>query len=123
MNIGERIRIIRKDKKMNQTEFGECLGLSTAGISLIEKGNARATERTIRDVCREYSVSYEWLTEGTGEMYVRPVESKEMLILSFAEVISEYPAVYEMAKIASAHMTADDWKRINELFSIIGGES
>ena len=121
MNIGERIRIVRKDKKLTQTEFGETIGLSTAGISLIEKGTSRATERTIRDICREYSVSYEWLTEGTGEMYVRPVESKEMLILSFAEIISEYPAVYEMAKLASAHMTADDWKRINELLGVIGG--
>ena len=44
-----------------------------------------------------------------------------MLVLAFAEIISEYPAVYEMAKIASEHMTADDWKRINELFKIIGG--
>ena len=121
MNVGERVRIVRKDKKMNQTEFGEGVGLSAAGISLIEKGTTRATERTIRDICRVYSVSYEWLTDGTGEMYERPVESKEMLVLSFSEIISEYPAVYEVVKQAAAHMTADDWKRVNELLSLIGG--
>ena len=44
-----------------------------------------------------------------------------MLVLEFAEVLANYPAVYETAKIASRHMTADDWRRINNFLEEIGG--
>ena len=115
MTVGERVKIIRKDLKMTQESFGENLSLSAASISQIESGAIRLTERTARSICKEYSVNHEWLMNGNGEMYSQKKESQEMLVLEFAEILSKYPAIYETAVIASRHMTADDWKRINEL--------
>ncbi len=114
MTVGERIRVIRKDLKLNQGDFGERVGLSAASISLLEKDTTTITERVARDICRVYGISRSWLLDGTGEMR-EATESLEELSLSFTELISEYPAIRTVAKLASKHMTADDWKRVNEL--------
>ena len=121
MTVGERVRIVRKDLRLTQEEFGETLSLSAASISQIESGVIRLTERTARSICKEYNVDHDWLITGVGEMYSQKNESQEILVLEFAEVLSKYPAIYETAKIASRHMTADDWKRINSLLEEIGG--
>ena len=121
MTIGERVRVLRKVSNMTQEEFGNALSLSAASISQIESGLVRLTERTARSICKEFGVSHEWLLTGEGEMVSPEKESQEFLVLEFAEVLAKYPAVYETAKIASRHMTADDWKRINDLLEEIGG--
>ena len=121
MTTGERIRVIRKNLKLTQEEFGSALSLSAASISQIESGVVRLTERTARGICKEYGVNSDWLQTGEGEIFAKKQESHEMLVLEFSEVLSKYPAVYEMAKIASRHMTADDWQRINNLLEEMGG--
>lgn len=121
MTIGERVRVVRKELKMNQTEFAERLNLSTATVSLIEKNNIQLTERNLRDICRVYSVSREWLVDGIGDMHEK-AESINDLALSFTELLSDYPGILEMAKLASKHMNLDDWKRINEIFTKVVGE-
>ena len=121
MTVGERVRVLRKTAKMTQEEFGNILSLSAASISQIESGVVRLTERTTRSICKEFGVSREWLLTGEGVMISPEKESQELLVLEFAEVLSKYPAIYETAKIASRHMTADDWKRINDLLVEIGG--
>ena len=112
MTVGERVRIVRKELKMTQAEFGERIGLGLAAISLIEKGNV--TERNIRNICSAYGIRRSWLVDGVGEMH-EATESIEELSLSFTELLSEYPAILALAKLASKHMTVDDWKHINEI--------
>lgn len=121
MTIGERVRVLRKTLKLTQEQFGDALSLSAASISQIESGVVRLTERTTRGICNEYGVSRNWLLSGNGEMFSPKQDTSEMLVLEFAEVLEKYPAVYEMAKIASRHMTADDWQKINNLLEEMGG--
>ena len=121
MTTAERVRILRKDLKLSQEEFGKRLGLSVASISMIEKGTARLTQRNINSICSEFNANLDWLINGQGDMYKERIESQEMIVLEFAEILQRYPAVFEMAKVASRHMTADDWARLNELLEKIGG--
>ena len=121
MTVGERVRIVRKTLGLTQKGFGERLSIVASSISLIESGTVRMTERTARSICREFGINREWLLNGEGEMYDQKEESASMLVLEFADLLQKYPSVYEMAKLASKHMTADDWKRINDLFEMIGG--
>lgn len=37
MTLGDRINFVRKDNKMNQSEFAKTLGISQAHVSKIEK--------------------------------------------------------------------------------------
>ena len=66
---GERIRFLRKNLGLTQTQFGEKVSLKQAVIGQIENDQRSATPRFIRDVCREYNVNEEWLTTGSGEMF------------------------------------------------------
>lgn len=121
MTIGERIRIARKELHMTQGIFGEKIGLSAATISQIEKGIVKTTERTIRDLCRVYGLSRNWLVDGVGEMY-EETESLDDLSFSFTELLANYPGILAMAKLASKHMTVEDWRRLNELIEKVVSE-
>lgn len=70
MTIGERIRLVRKETGLNQTDFGEKVGLRQSSLGQIESGVRNATDRTIFLICEKYGVLEEWLRNGTGEMFV-----------------------------------------------------
>lgn len=70
MSIGERILAIRKEKKLSQEAFGEKLGVTGAAVSRVEKGERGASEQMKRSVCREFGVSYMFLIDGEGEMFI-----------------------------------------------------
>lgn len=66
----ERIKAIRKQAKLSQTEFAGRLGLTQNYVSLIESGQRTPADRTIGDICREFGISKDWLLTGDGEMRV-----------------------------------------------------
>ncbi|OUO65684.1 hypothetical protein B5F55_16795 [Anaerotruncus colihominis] len=70
LTIGERIRLIRKETGLNQTDFGEKVGLRQSSLGQIESGVRNATDRTIILICEKYGVREEWLRNGTGEMFL-----------------------------------------------------
>lgn len=69
MTIAERIKKIRKDTKLNQTDFGTKVGISGSQQGCIETGARKATDRYLNDVCRVFNVNMAWLTHNEGEMY------------------------------------------------------
>lgn len=71
--LGERVRQIRADMGLTQSAFSEKIGLKQNSIALIESGARNTTEPVLRAICREFNVSYIWLTEGIEPM--RPPQS------------------------------------------------
>lgn len=65
-DIIDRLKIIRKDKKMNQAEFGEQIGVSRDVISNIELRRVQPKELFINTVCKTYNVDPDWLLNGEG---------------------------------------------------------
>ncbi len=64
-----RIRELRKQVLgMTQKDFSAKLGLSENFIWQIEKGEREPSDRTISDICREFSISENWLRTGEGDM-------------------------------------------------------
>jgi len=66
----ERIKQLRKALGLNQTDFGEKIGISASGISKFEAGLTNPAESTIKLICATYNVDYRWLTTGQGEMFL-----------------------------------------------------
>ncbi len=66
MTIGERIKLLRKELKMNQAEFGQRIGLKQAAIGLYENGNRSVSEQSITLISQVYQVRAEWLRTGEG---------------------------------------------------------
>lgn len=68
INIKNRIKKIRNDLNLSQTKFAEQLAVSRSAICKMESGENFPSEQTIKLICKEFNISYLWLTEGIGEM-------------------------------------------------------
>ena len=85
----ERLKQIRKSKKLSQRDFGDKINLSQNHISSLESGARTITPRIISDVCEVFNVNREWFITGNGEMFkdelekynIADPEIKEMLRL------------------------------------------
>lgn len=75
--IGERIKHIRKELKLNQSNFGKSVGVSAPLIVALEKGQRIPTERTKNDIIRVYNVNPEYLESGTEPMFLQEPRQRE----------------------------------------------
>lgn len=73
MEVYERIKELRKNTlKMSQAAFGERLGVNRDVINNIENNRLSRPEQKLsllKLICKEFSVSEEWLLNGNGEMF------------------------------------------------------
>lgn len=74
-----RLKSIRKESKMTQKAFAEKLGLSENLVYMMEKGDRTITERTIKDICREFNISESWLRYGIEPKYQEPADDLTQL--------------------------------------------
>lgn len=76
METYERIKELRKNHlKLSQAAFGEKLGVNRDVINNIENNRLAKPDQKlslIKLMCKEFSVSEEWLLNGSGSMYVEP---------------------------------------------------
>lgn len=82
--IKERIKEIRKINKLSQKAFGELLGVSRDVVTNIEYGRVKPKTLLINHICQVFNVNKEWLINGTGDMYIVPLDT-----LKQAKVIAE----------------------------------
>lgn len=68
--MNERLKILRKELRLSQDEFGKRLGVSNTAISKLENGERSLTEQMILSICRVFRVNYFWLKQGMGDMLV-----------------------------------------------------
>ena len=65
-----RIKKVRSYYKMNQSQFGDKLGLTQGAITSYETGARVPSGAVIMSICREFNVNREWLETGEGKMLV-----------------------------------------------------
>lgn len=85
MTPGERVKKIRKEKKLTLEKFGERVGVTKQTISRIENGINSLTEQMIISICREFDINEEWLRNGSGDMDAEI--AKEDYIVNFVSKI------------------------------------
>ena len=61
MEIYERLRGMREDRDLNQSQIGDALHMSQRKISYIENGETKLTADEIIAFCRLYNVSADYL--------------------------------------------------------------
>jgi len=64
MEIGERIKAIRKVSGKNQEDFAMSIGLNRPNYAQIEIGKQKPTLQTLIEIVRNYNTSYDYLLEG-----------------------------------------------------------
>lgn len=105
----DRIRKVRKDAKMNQTEFGQAIGVSFAALSKYETGTV-VPDKSIRMlICQKFNVNEDWLESGIGEPY------KVGLVPGLVRALRQMPAVQDALERMLPRLTAEDFLAINAL--------
>lgn len=97
-NIADRVKYVRKELKLSQTEFGARVGVSRDVIKNIECYLVPPKELLLKQICKEYHVDYIWLTTGEGEMFL---SDTEMLI---DELSADYKLDELDRKIVEAYL-------------------
>lgn len=77
LGIGERIKLVRSERNITQQTFADKIGIKRNSLAMIEGTGRNPSEPVIRAICREFNISYEWLTDGVEPMYI-PQESSDM---------------------------------------------
>lgn len=65
----DRIKKIRKDSNLTQTEFGSSIGATRSMIASYEGGAVIPDETKRMLICSKYNVNPIWLETGEGEPY------------------------------------------------------
>lgn len=118
----DRIKAVRNELKLTQTEFAERIGISRSALTKLEAGISDPAERTIMLIAREFRVDEDWLRNGVGEMFMPKTQRQEM-----AEWIAEVdrmPSSSAQKRIMHllAMLDPDDWNAIAKMIRIIKEE-
>lgn len=84
----DRIIQIRKNNGLSQEKFAERIGLSRNFINQVESGKKNISDRTINDICREFSINEVWLRTGEGgdENMYRKLPEEDRFSLSLGKL-------------------------------------
>ena len=105
----DRIRLIRKDMNLNQTEFGAELGCTQAAITSYETGRVIPDKSIRMLICQKFNVDEHWLETGEGAPY------KEGLIPSLAMALQHMPDVAAALERLLPRLTPADFDHMNEM--------
>ena len=112
MSRKDRFKAARKALGLTQVEFAEKLGMTQAGISAIESGRVKTSDRMIQILSNTFSISAEWLRTGEGEMLVEPSED-EQLAQFVGEVLAGRPDDLRRAfLVAMAQLDENGWNSL-----------
>ena len=113
MTEGERIKQIRTNAQMTQTEFAKKIGVSQPAIAKIENnGVNNVTEQMRRSICREFNIDPIWLATGDGEPTID--QSVELITILDKLLHNESDFAKNLFKIF-AQYSLEDWKDLERI--------
>ena len=110
--MNTRIQQIRKTAKMTQDEFADKIGLSKNFVWMIEKGERTPSERTIKDICREFKVNYDWLVNGTGDMFQDDDSDAQAIVDSVMTGDNDFA---KKTLVKFARLSEERWIQLQEI--------
>ena len=110
--MNTRIQQIRKTAKMTQDEFADKIGLSKNFVWMIEKGERTPSERTIKDICREFKVNYDWLVNGIGDMFQDDDSDAQAIVDSVMTGDNDFA---KKILVKFARLSEERWRQLQEI--------
>lgn len=115
MEIGERIKAVRKHFKLTQAEFGERIGVKGNTIATYEIGRNAPVDAIFSLLCREYGVNEIWLRYGEGDMFQAMNEDEELADY-LGDVMHDEPESFlRRLTLEMKNWTPEMWQMIEEI--------
>ncbi|WP_195396362.1 helix-turn-helix transcriptional regulator [Holdemania sp. 1001302B_160321_E10] len=122
MTINERVRELRKELRMNQTDFGEKIALTQSHLAGIENEKRTVTDRTIKLICTEFNVSEEWLRTGKKPIFIE-INDEDKFSQAFAAASMEEDDFIKALLIEYMDLSKEDRKIVKELIKNIAART
>lgn len=112
--IGKRVSTLRKTLKLTQKEFAKALSIGQQALSMIENGQRDLSEKNIKLICFSYNVSYDWLVNGTGNMFRDDDSDAQAIVDSVMTGDNDFAKkiLVKFAKLSDEH-----WKQLEEILN------
>lgn len=124
--MNERIKYLRKDMLgLTQEKFAEKIGLKRNTIAMYESGDKIPSDRTIKDICREFEIDEDWLRTGEGEMQIKRTRNQEIQALANSVMLDVDESFKKRFFVALSKLKESDWEVLEKLIDEIsnkGGE-
>lgn len=111
----DRIKELRKNKKLTQAEFGKRIGVKGNTITTYENGSRVPSEAVIKSICRVFNVNEDWLRTGRGDPDIQ-LSRDEELAQFFGEVMKgEDPDFRRRLLSVMSRLTTDEWALLEKM--------
>lgn len=90
--IGQRLKLIRREKHLTQEGMGKVLGVSKQAVANIEGGYNNPSIDFIGKLIQNFSVNANWFITGEGEMFNAPKyeDVKDEILAEVDSVLAKY---------------------------------
>lgn len=112
--LKDRFKELRESLSLTQQKFADRLDISRNFVAQIEMGNKIPSERTIKDICREFKVNYDWLVNGTGDMFRDDDSDAQAIVDSVMTGDNDFA---KKTLVKFARLSEDRWRQIQEILS------
>lgn len=118
----DRIKAIRKALGLNQTQFGEKIGVKQNTVAVYELGRATPSESVLSLIHREFGVSEAWLRTGEGEMF-EPRTREEEIAAFVHDVCGPDGSAFQRRLISLlSRLSPEEWNILEKIADELGNE-
>lgn len=108
----DRFKELRETLSLTQQKFADRLDISRNFVAQIEMGNKIPSERTIKDICREFKVNYDWLVNGTGNMFQDDDSDAQAIVDSVMTGDNDFA---KKTLVKFARLSEEHWRQLQEI--------
>lgn len=108
----DRFKELRETLSLTQQKFADRLDISRNFVAQIEMGNKIPSERTVKDICREFKVNYDWLVNGTGDMFQDDDSDAQAIVDSVMTGDNDFA---KKTLVKFARLSEERWRQLQEI--------
>lgn len=112
--MNDRIKQIRKESQLSQSEFGKRIGVSRDVIANLENGRVAISDTLLDHLCEIYGVNEEWVKNGSGEMFIRKDKQEEISKFLGSLMEGKEDSFKKRFIISLSQLNESDWKVIKD---------
>lgn len=111
----DRIRQLRKELKLTQSEFGERIGVKANTVTGYESGVRSPSDAIVVSICREFGVNEVWLRTGEGEPFQEETR-EEQILRAAAQTIRSSNEFRKQLAFWLAQLDESDWVELEKIY-------
>lgn len=105
--MNSRIRKVRRELELTQTEFAGKIGTTANVLTNYETGRRNPSSSVINNICKTFNVNEEWLRTGMGEMFkASPTEALDALAEEYGLTHGDYVLIEKFVNLKAEKRAA-----------------